>query len=83
MMQLISIRRLKSDVEVSLPPKHELKISVPMSEFQSHFYRALLMKDVKLLQKVLHPLLLSLLVSHVFVRLYTSLDRDILFDHPN
>ena len=23
-----------------------------MSEFQSHFYRALLMKDVKLLQKV-------------------------------
>ena len=49
LMQL-SLRRLKSDVEVSLPPKHEPKISVPLFEFQIHFYRALLMKDVSLLQ---------------------------------
>jgi len=50
LMQLFSLRRLKSEVEVSLPPKHELKISVPLSEFQVHFYRGLLMKDVGLLQ---------------------------------
>jgi SWI/SNF-related matrix-associated actin-dependent regulator of chromatin subfamily A member 5 len=50
LMQLFSLRRLKADVEVSLPPKHELKISVPLSEFQVHFYRGLLMKDVGLLK---------------------------------
>ena len=38
LMQYVSLRRLKSDVEVSLPPKHELKLPVPMSEFQRHFY---------------------------------------------
>ena len=37
LMQLFSLRRLKSDVEISLPPKHELKISVPLSDFQVRF----------------------------------------------
>lgn len=40
-----NFRRIKSEVEVSLPPKHELKILVPLAEFQLHMYRSLLLKD--------------------------------------
>jgi SWI/SNF-related matrix-associated actin-dependent regulator of chromatin subfamily A member 5 len=50
LMKLFSLRRLKADVEMTLPPKRELKILVPLSEFQLHFYRALLLKDVGLLK---------------------------------
>jgi SNF2 family DNA or RNA helicase len=43
-------RRLKSEVEVTLPPKHELKIHLPLSPYQLHFYRCLLMKDFDAIQ---------------------------------
>ena len=39
LLRLFCLRRLKTEVELSLPPKHELKIAVPLSEFQLHFYK--------------------------------------------
>jgi SWI/SNF-related matrix-associated actin-dependent regulator of chromatin subfamily A member 5 len=38
-------RRLKAEVEVSLPPKKEIKVMVHMSEMQRFYYKGLLMKD--------------------------------------
>nr|XP_023885055.1 ISWI chromatin-remodeling complex ATPase CHR11 isoform X1 [Quercus suber] len=41
------LRRLKSDVEKGLPPKKETILKVGMSQMQKHFYRALLQKDLE------------------------------------
>ncbi|KAI6693106.1 ISWI chromatin-remodeling complex ATPase CHR11 isoform X2 [Syzygium oleosum] len=41
------LRRLKSDVEKGLPPKKETILKVGMSQMQKHYYRALLQKDLE------------------------------------
>ncbi|RVW55714.1 ISWI chromatin-remodeling complex ATPase CHR11 [Vitis vinifera] len=41
------LRRLKSDVEKGLPPKKETILKVGMSQLQKQFYRALLQKDLE------------------------------------
>lgn len=43
------LRRLKSDVERGLPPKKETILKVGMSEIQKNYYRALLQKDIDLI----------------------------------
>ncbi|OAF65727.1 hypothetical protein A3Q56_06564 [Intoshia linei] len=43
------LRRLKVEVEKSLAPKIEIKIHVPLSKMQRHWYRKLLMKDIDVL----------------------------------
>ncbi|KAG8045157.1 hypothetical protein GUJ93_ZPchr0008g12188 [Zizania palustris] len=40
------LRRLKSDVEKGLPPKKETILKVGMSQMQKQYYRALLQKDL-------------------------------------
>ncbi|KAL0903158.1 hypothetical protein M5K25_027515 [Dendrobium thyrsiflorum] len=40
------LRRLKSDVEKGLPPKKETILKVGMSQMQKNYYRALLQKDL-------------------------------------
>ncbi|GLJ45800.1 hypothetical protein SUGI_0963830 [Cryptomeria japonica] len=42
------LRRLKSDVEKGLPPKKETILKVGMSQLQKQFYRALLQKDLEI-----------------------------------
>ncbi|KAL5712864.1 hypothetical protein ACHQM5_014988 [Ranunculus cassubicifolius] len=41
------LRRLKSDVEKGLPPKKETILKVGMSQLQKHYYKALLQKDLE------------------------------------
>ncbi|KAF8401535.1 hypothetical protein HHK36_012477 [Tetracentron sinense] len=41
------LRRLKSDVEKGLPPKKETILKVGMSQLQKQFYKALLQKDLE------------------------------------
>lgn len=48
----LSLRRLKVDVEKSLPPRTELKIYSPLSKMQHFWYRRLLMKNSKLLSQL-------------------------------
>ncbi|RWW45706.1 hypothetical protein BHE74_00048430 [Ensete ventricosum] len=43
------LRRLKSDVEKGLPPKKEIILKVGMSQLQKHYYRALLQKDLEVI----------------------------------
>ena len=43
------LRRIKADVEKSLPPKKETKIYVGLSAMQRELYTKLLMKDLHLL----------------------------------
>jgi SNF2 family DNA or RNA helicase len=43
------LRRLKSDVESSLPPKKEIKLFVGMTAMQKQWYSSLLSKDIDLL----------------------------------
>uniref|UniRef100_A0A0D9WEC8 Helicase C-terminal domain-containing protein n=1 Tax=Leersia perrieri TaxID=77586 RepID=A0A0D9WEC8_9ORYZ len=46
------LRRLKSDVEKGLPPKKETILKFGMSEMQKQYYRALLQKDVEVINAV-------------------------------
>lgn len=41
------LRRVKSDVERSLPPKKETILKIGMSEMQKKYYAALLQKDIE------------------------------------
>ncbi|XP_077240536.1 putative chromatin-remodeling complex ATPase chain [Tasmannia lanceolata] len=43
------LRRLKSDVEKGLPPKKETILKVGMSQLQKQFYRAIIQKDLEVL----------------------------------
>ncbi|XP_020108881.1 ISWI chromatin-remodeling complex ATPase CHR11-like isoform X2 [Ananas comosus] len=43
------LRRLKSDVEKGLPPKKETILKVGMSQMQKNYYRALLQKDLEII----------------------------------
>ncbi|KAK9389256.1 P-loop containing nucleoside triphosphate hydrolase protein [Lipomyces mesembrius] len=49
------LRRLKSDVECSLPPKREYLLYAPMTATQQEFYRHLLAHDIKdyLLERIM------------------------------
>ncbi|ELP89209.1 helicase, putative [Entamoeba invadens IP1] len=40
------LRRLKSDVQKELPPKKEIKLFVPLTEFQRIWYKKVLMGDI-------------------------------------
>lgn len=40
------LRRLKSDVERGLPPKKETILKIGLSEMQKTYYKALLQKDI-------------------------------------
>lgn len=40
------LRRVKSDVEKSLPPKKETILKIGMSEMQQNWYKSLLQKDI-------------------------------------
>jgi len=46
------LRRIKAEVEKSLPPKKEFKIYVPMSPMQKEWYKKILMKDLDVVNKV-------------------------------
>ena len=48
-LRLFLLRRLKSNVEKGLPPKKETILKVGMSQLQKQFYRALLQKDLDVL----------------------------------
>ena len=39
------LRRLKTDVELTLPPKTETKVFLPMSKMQHFWYKALLSRE--------------------------------------
>jgi len=49
------IRRLKSDVEDSLPPKREIKLFTGMTEMQTYYYKSTLSKDVTALNQLGGP----------------------------
>ncbi|KAJ1813628.1 hypothetical protein LPJ75_003105, partial [Coemansia sp. RSA 2598] len=46
------LRRSKSDVELLIPPKHELILPVSMSSLQQNLYKATLTKNVRLLESI-------------------------------
>jgi SNF2 family DNA or RNA helicase len=46
-------RRLKKDVEISIPSKTEIKVFVPMAELQIGVYKSVLSSNVELLKKFL------------------------------
>jgi SNF2 family DNA or RNA helicase len=46
------LRRVKDEVECKLPPKVETRINCPLSEFQTFWYRRLLLRDSDLLKQV-------------------------------
>jgi len=52
LLQPLMIRRIKADVEKSLPPKLETKIACPLSDCQRFWYKRLLLKDSSLLKKL-------------------------------
>ncbi|KAK9837753.1 hypothetical protein WJX74_004265 [Apatococcus lobatus] len=52
LLQVISIRRLKEDVEKGLPPRVETRVYCPLSQMQTFWYRRLLLKDSSLLKKI-------------------------------
>lgn len=47
MLRPFLLRRVKSDVERSLPPKKETILKIGMSEMQKKYYAALLQKDIE------------------------------------
>jgi|GEM_PF-2134840 len=46
------LRRTKGEVEQKMPPKDEIEIKVPLSEMQKYWYKMLLLKDARLLERV-------------------------------
>lgn len=46
MLRPFLLRRLKSDVERGLPPKKETILKIGLSEMQKTYYKALLQKDI-------------------------------------
>jgi len=53
LLSLFCLRRVKREVEVSLPPLIETRVQCPLSKLQTFWYRRLLMRDYKtLLAKV-------------------------------
>ena len=52
LMRPFVLRRVKGEVEVSLPPKTETKIMCPLSAAQTFWYRRLLMRESSALQQL-------------------------------
>lgn len=52
LLKSLSLRRLKVDVEKSLPPRTELKIYSPLSKMQHFWYRRLLLRNSNLLSQL-------------------------------
>lgn len=52
LMRPFILRRVKGEVEVSLPPKTETKIMCPLSEAQTFWYRRLLLREATALQSL-------------------------------
>jgi SWI/SNF-related matrix-associated actin-dependent regulator of chromatin subfamily A member 5 len=54
------LRRLKTDVEHSLPPKKEIKLFVGLSQMQKEWYQKILLKDLDAIQGIsfspIHPI---------------------------
>lgn len=51
MLRPFILRRIKADVEKSVPPKEEIKVYCPLSGMQKFWYKNLLMRETHLLQK--------------------------------
>ena len=51
MLRPFVLRRIKADVEKTLPPKEEIKLYCPLSEMQAFWYKNLLMRESSLLQQ--------------------------------
>ena len=49
------IRRLKADVEKSLPPKREIKLHTGLSEMQQYWYKLILNRDITALNQLGGP----------------------------
>lgn len=49
------LRRLKSDVELSIPPKNEVKLFVGLTSLQREVYKKVLFKEVSILSNVGEP----------------------------
>ena len=45
LLKPLMLRRLKTDVELTLPPKTETKVFLPMSKMQHHWYKGLLSRE--------------------------------------
>mmetsp|Transcript_24530 Transcript_24530/g.40353 ORF Transcript_24530/g.40353 Transcript_24530/m.40353 type:complete len:1073 (-) Transcript_24530:180-3398(-) len=52
LLKPLMLRRLKTHVESSMPPKTETKVLVPLSEYQRFWYTRLLAKDCGVLEQV-------------------------------
>mmetsp|Transcript_23315 Transcript_23315/g.44503 ORF Transcript_23315/g.44503 Transcript_23315/m.44503 type:complete len:1563 (+) Transcript_23315:317-5005(+) len=52
LLQPFMLRRIKSEVEVSMPPKVETKVMCPLSEQQLFWYKRLLLRDMALMSNV-------------------------------
>ena len=52
LLRPLCLRRLKEEVEQRLPAKVETRISCPLSEYQTFWYRRLLTRDAKLLERI-------------------------------
>ena len=50
MLRPFLLRRIKEDVEKTVPPKDEIKVFCPLSEQQQFFYKNLLMRETDLIQ---------------------------------
>jgi hypothetical protein len=51
MLRPFILRRIKADVEKSVPPKEEIKVYCPLSGMQKFWYKNLLLRETHLLQK--------------------------------
>lgn len=49
MLRPFILRRIKADVEKTVPPKEEIKVFCPLSEMQQFWYKNLLTRDASLL----------------------------------
>jgi SWI/SNF-related matrix-associated actin-dependent regulator of chromatin subfamily A member 5 len=52
LLKLFCLRRVKSEVEVSLPPRTETRVHCPLTPMQTFWYKRLLLKDSSLLLKL-------------------------------
>lgn len=52
MLKPFMLRRIKADVEKSVPPKIEKKILCPLTPVQAHWYKRFLLKDSSLLMQL-------------------------------
>lgn len=51
MLNPFMLRRLKTDVEIAIPPKTEIKIYVPLTELQTQCYKSIISHNLEFIQK--------------------------------